>query len=102
MSARRKHSKEALKEALESSLSIAKALTKVGLVPAGGNYATVHNLIKEMNIDISHMTGMGWNRGDRLGLLAMNTIPLAKILIQDSTYTNTARLKKRLVDAGLS
>lgn len=70
-------------------------------MPAGGNYATVHKLIKELNIDISHLTGQGWSKGDRLGLAAMNTIPLEKILVKGSTYTNTARIKKRLVFAGL-
>lgn len=99
--ARKKHSKEALKQALETSPSIAQALIKVGLVPAGGNYATAHTLIKELNIDTSHMTGMGWNKGDRLGLRAMNTIPIEKILVENSTYRGgSCSLKNRLVKEG--
>lgn len=101
MAYRGKYHKEALKEALENSASIRQALFKAGIMPEGGNYATVHKLIKELNIDVSHMTGQGWNKGDKLGLAGMNTIPLEKILIKGSTYTHTARLKKSLVEAGL-
>ena len=101
MAYRGKYDKKALKEALENSTSIRQALFKVGIMPAGGNYATVHMLIKELNIDISHMTGRGWNKGDGLGLAAINTIPLEKILVKGSTYTNTSRLRKRIIDVGL-
>lgn len=101
MAYRGKYDKDVLKKALESSTSIRQALFKAGIMPAGGNYATVHRLIKELDIDISHMTGQGWNRGDKLGLVEMNTIPLERILVKDSTYTHTARLKRRLIEAGL-
>jgi HNH endonuclease len=104
MPARRKHSSEDLKKALESSQSIREALRKVGLVPAGGNYETAHRLIREMHIDISHMTGQGWNQGDHSRTLAMNrpTTPLEEVLVRDSAYRGgTHKLKQRLLSSGL-
>jgi hypothetical protein len=97
----RKYTKEALRDALATSYSIAQALRRVGLVPAGGNYATAHKLIKELRIDTSHMTGQGWNKEDVLGICGWNRKPLEKILVRGSTYTNTDRLKRRLIEAGL-
>lgn len=90
-----------LKEALESSRSVRQALIKVGLKPAGANYATIYKIIAEMNIDITHMTGQGWNKGDIMGLSKLNTRPLDEILVENSTYTNTNQIRKRLVSASL-
>lgn len=98
----RKYSKEHLKEAIETSLSIAQALRKVGLVPAGGNYATAHRLIRELKIDTTHMTGQGWNVADAARLLRRKTITLEEILVEDSEYRGgSALLKKRLIENGL-
>ncbi len=98
---RRKYPLEELKQALETSRSIRQALIKVGMKPEGANYTTIYKIIKEMNIDISHMTGQGWNRGDIMGLSRVNTKPLEEILVKDSTYTNTYNLKMRILAAGL-
>ena len=100
MTGRRKVTKGELKEALETSRSIRQALMKVGLKPAGGNYATANQLIKEFDIDTSHMFGKGWNRGDVLGLRKLNTKPLEDILVKDSTYSSSHGLRKRLIQAG--
>jgi Zn finger protein HypA/HybF involved in hydrogenase expression len=97
----RKYTKEEFKEAVETSLSIAQALRKVGLVPIGGNYATAHKLIEELEIDTSHMTGQGWNKGDVLGICGWNKRTLEEIMVQKSTYTNTHRLKERMIESGL-
>ena len=102
MANRRKCSKEEMKEALETSGSIRQALKKVGLVPAGGNYATVHHLIKDFGIDISHMIGQGWNIGDKAGLLRRDKIPLEEILVENSTYHGgSSLLKKDYLGTGL-
>ena len=97
----KKHSSLEIKEALETSRSIRQALKKVGLKPAGGNYATVHRLIRDLNIDTSHMKGQGWSRGVPSGIPSPNKISLDDILVKDSAYTNSHRLKKRLIDGGL-
>ena len=99
---RRKCTEEELKEALETSRSIAEALRKVGLAPAGGNYQTVHRVIEDLDIDTSHMIGQGWNIGDTAGLLKRDTIPLEEILVENSTYRGgSSFLKSRLVDSEL-
>ena len=76
MPASRKHDSEELKRAIETSSSIAQALRKVGLAPAGGNYATARRLIDKFSIDTSHINGQGWNINDCAGLLRRKTIPL--------------------------
>jgi len=101
MRGKKKVPDEALVEALKNSRSIRQALTKVGLAPYGGNYVRAHNLIVEFKLDTSHMTGQGWNRGDILGLAARNRIPLEDILLRNSTYSNTWRIRSRLIHAGL-
>ena len=101
MPGKRKRSRERLLEALKTSRSIRQALIKAGLAPAGGNYATAHMLIKEHRLDTSHMTGQGWNKGDVMGLLNRNTLPLEDILIEYSTYACTSSLRHRLVKEGL-
>ena len=61
--AHRKYSDRQFIEAVRRAKSIRQALTLLGLKEAGGNYATVHRRIKELNLDTSHMTGQIWNRG---------------------------------------
>ena len=60
---KRKWTDEQFISAVASSQSIAGVIKILGLIPAGGNYATVNNKIKELNLDTSHFTGKGWNVG---------------------------------------
>lgn len=86
--------------AVKSSLSYAEVIRKLNLIPAGGNYSTVKRKIKELNLDISHMTGQAWNKGDNFK--AINPItPLKDILIENSTFTNSNRLRIRLLNEGV-
>ena len=101
MTESRKYSQERLLEALKTSRSIRQALINAKLSPVGGNYHTAHKLIKQHSLDTSHMTGQGWNKGDILGLAKRNTIPLDDILVENSTYTCTSRLRNRLIKEGL-
>ena len=98
---KKKYPEEELVEAIRTSRSIRQALMKVGIAPYGGNYATVRMLIEKYHIDTSHMTGQGWNKGDILGLALFNTIPLEEILVEDSNYTNTSRIRTKLIASGL-
>ena len=94
-------SHEEIRSSLEKARSIYQALLELGIAPSSGNYARAREFIAESGIDVSHMTGQGWNRGDTLGLRILNTIPLERILVKDSTYTCTSLLRKRLISAGL-
>lgn len=53
------------KEAVKNSLSVAQVAQTLGIKPADGNYVTIKNKIKELNLDTSHFTGREWNVGNR-------------------------------------
>ena len=83
-----------------SSLSYAEVLRKLNLKAAGSNYNTVRRKISELGLDISHMTGQGWNTGTRYMPLKIPQ-PIEEILVNNSNYTNTSKLRKRLLKEGL-
>ena len=63
----KKYSKEQITEVINNSISIRQVIKKLGLIPAGGNYATVRRYIELYSIDISHFKGQGHNKGKKLG-----------------------------------
>ena len=88
-----------LMNAVESSHSIRNVIIKLGLVPAGGNYATVKNFIKKHDIDTSHFTGQGHNRGKTRdnGLKGGRRAKLlSEILVRNSFY-QSHKLRLRLI-----
>lgn len=68
------------------------------LKEAGGNYFQIRKYIQEYNIDTSHFTGMGWNKGMRG--IGKPQIPLEMILVSESSY-QSYKLKNRLFKVGL-
>lgn len=89
-----KRTKEELEKAAKKSFSIAGMCKYFGIKPCGGNYKTLNFEIKEYNIDISHFTGQGWNVG--LTFRPMKVCKLTDILIEDSSYRNSSKLKLKL------
>ena len=69
MSKKRKWTEAQFIDAVNSSLSYAQVLEKLGLKIAGSNYDTVKRKIKELNLDTSHMTGKAWNQGNRFKIV---------------------------------
>ena len=57
------------RQAVAESLSVRQALGRIGLVPAGGNYKTVHERVKKLGPDTAHFTGAGWHVGARFQML---------------------------------
>lgn len=53
--------------AVKNSTSIRQVLNKLGLKEAGGNYQSLHTLIKTLGLDITHFHGQAWNKGLRPG-----------------------------------
>ena len=53
------YSENDIRVAVKDSKSIAGVLRHLGLRPVGGNYKTIHHLIKEYELDTSHFTGQG-------------------------------------------
>ncbi len=92
----RKWDRKGLAEAVKKSYSYAQVMRSLDLVPAGGNYKLVKELIEEQKLDISHFKGQGWAKGKRnpknlekkdIGLYFENLQPV-----------QSHRLKQRLLD----
>ena len=60
---KKNYSVEDFKQAVADNVSVAGVLRQLGLRPLGGNYRTIHRMIKEYNLDTTHFTGQGWNVG---------------------------------------
>jgi hypothetical protein len=63
----RKYTKEQLIEAVQSSISIRQTLIKLNVAPSGGNYRVCKNYIIKLNLNVSHFTGQGHNKGKNFG-----------------------------------
>ena len=83
----------------KNSFSLAELCRQLGLRPVGGNYRTLKNKIKILNIDTSHFTGQGWNIG--LKFKPKSPILLDDILNGKVHYTSSDRLRKRLLSEGI-
>jgi len=90
---KQKYSIEDVRVAVKESVSIAEVLRRIGLRPVGGNYKTIHRLIKDEGMDTSHFTGQGWN----VGLKFNPKPPLSEdaIFVEDSNYRCSWRLRER-------
>ena len=84
---------EDVRKAVENSKSIASVLRFLGLRPVGGNYKTIHRLIKENQLDTSHFTGQGWNVG--LGFNPKPTLSDDIVFVKDSKYNCSWRIRER-------
>jgi len=94
----RKWTKEDLVKAAKESRSIRQVISKIGLIPAGGNYQQVKRYLLEYGIDTSHFRGQGWLKG--LNITTRPPIKLSKILVKNSSY-QAYKLKLRLFKEGL-
>ncbi len=83
---------------VQRSSSYRQVIQKLGLIPAGGNYAQVKKYIQLFKIDISHFKGKAWNKGKKGG--GVFKYNLEEILIKDSSY-QSYKLKNRLFLSGL-
>lgn len=98
MSKKRSWTIEQLQEAVSGSFSYRQVIKKLGLIPAGGNYAQLRKYIEEHKFDTTHFKGRGWNAG--LTGIGKPIIPLESILVEGSTF-QSYKLKARLFKAGL-
>ena len=100
MGSKRKWTDEQLIIAVKDNLSYVGTMVQLGLKPAGGNYSSIKRRISELNLDISHFTGKGWNQGERYRPIK-EAIPLNEVLIENSTWVSTDKLRKRLLKEGI-
>jgi len=94
------YNKEKIETIVKENKSIAECLRKLSLRPAGGNYKWFKSFVKQHNIDISHFTGKGWSFGKSLGI-TNRALPLNLILVENSTYSSSNHLRKRLIKEGI-
>lgn len=87
------YTKEDVIKAVAENKSIAGVLRQLNLRPLGGNYKTVHRLIKEYGLKTSHFTGQGWNVG--LGFKPKQAINDEEIYVENSDYRCSWRLRER-------
>jgi hypothetical protein len=87
-------------QVVAESLSVRQVLERIGLVPAGGNYKTVHARIKQLALDTSHFTGAGWNVGVRYKAFGRKAT-LEEILVENSAYAFAHGLRGRLLKEGI-
>lgn len=93
---RRSYTPEQFQKAWETSLSLRQVALKLGKNGDGNIYYILRSAAQDLGLTEDHMIK------DRLELARkVATIPLIEILVEDSTYTNTDRLRKRLIAAGL-
>lgn len=88
---------ELVRSAVKQAWSIAGALRHLGLPAVGGNYARMHQAIREHELDTSHWTGKGHLRGKCNP--HVKRLDLASVLVPNSNY-NSNRLRKRLIREG--
>lgn len=98
MPSRRSWTDEQLIEAVKTSASVRQVISKLGLIPAGGNYAQVNVRISTLNLDKEHFTGRGWNKGKTYHTRARP--PINNLLVKGSAI-QSYKLKKRLYEEGL-
>lgn len=98
--AKRKYDVDLLKNLVKSSTTFSEVCRGFGIKESGGNIRTIRRRIIENNINITHFNGKGWNKGERY-IFNGKKKTLNEILVKDSTYKNTHRLKLRLVDEGI-
>lgn len=96
---KRRYTDNQLIHAVETSVTKAEILSKLNLKPNGGNYNCLDAHIARLNLNTSHILGRAVQRVYRGGGTPKKSYN--EILIKESLYTNSGRLKKRLVDDGL-
>ena len=87
-----KYTEEQLREAIKTSTSKRQVLLKLGVKAAGGNYQVLGRAIEFFNLDTSHFTGQGWNKGKSLGFKR----PLEDYL-SNKFSIHSDRLRRRLI-----
>ena len=102
MSKKRKWADEQLVYAVKEEESYSGVLKRLGLKMSGGSHALVKLRIRQLELNTSHFKGRGWCYGKKHTSFVKKhvEIPLGKILVKDSTYQNTHRLKLRLIREG--
>ena len=96
---KRKYTQEEFIQAWLSSKTIGEVAKKLGCNQSGGGYVVLRAAAQELKLPADHMINYGLNAGPSYN--RFKPIPLSAILVENSAYTNIARLKIRLLRDGL-
>jgi len=92
--AKPKHRAAEIAAAVRESHSFAGALRRLNLRVAGGNYPTLKQAIRDMNLDVSHWTGQGHRKGSTVPVVRPR--PLS-VLLRPNTPVSSSKFRKRLI-----
>lgn len=98
MVTKRKWNIKQLKLAVKNSHSTRDVISRLGLIPAGGNYVQIGRAISENNLDTAHFTGKAWKKNRTFDFVPRKK--LEDILVKGSTF-QSFKLKKRLFAEGI-
>ena len=96
---RSSYTKEDFIEAVKNSISIASALSKLKIKPTGGNYRLFQQRARVLDLDLSHFKGRGYLKGKTHDWNVVRDFE--DVLVENSDYSNTVSLKRRLLKAEL-
>jgi hypothetical protein len=96
---RRSWTDDDLRAAVAANDTMSGVLRTLGYAPSGGMHRYLRTMVTALGIDTSHFVGRSWAKGRRVGPIRRR--PLAEVLVERSDYTNSARLRERLVAEGL-
>ena len=100
MGARRTWTDEDLTNAVLLARSYAEVITKLGLHQGGGTHQHIKLDMRRLGLQFAHRNSHAWMR-DAGANTGGRPMPLSEILVADSNYTSSGRLRGRLIRAGL-
>jgi hypothetical protein len=88
---------EQLQQAVANSFSFSNVLRELGIKQAGGSQTHITNRIKLLDIDTSHFTGQGWNKGT---VSTQRKTALELLVIRDPNQPKlkTSQLRRSLLE----
>ena len=95
----RRYTDDQLRTALKESRSIFEMLPKLGLSKSGGNHRLVKLRVAKLGLDTSHLLGRYHMKGKHHDWAPKR--PFKDILVENSDYTGSTHLKRRLLKEGL-
>jgi hypothetical protein len=95
----RKYTDQQFIDAVKNNFSVRNVLKELGVAPTGGSYKLFYSRVKKLNLTINHFTGQGHLK-NKTHNWSVKT-PIEEVLVEDSTYSNTSFLNKRLIKEGL-
>lgn len=91
---------EELRTIVAASSTFAEVQRTLGYRPSGGVHRYLRGEISRVGASTEHFRGQAWAQGRRRP--ARGPVqPLDAILVRDSTYGNSSRLRERLIASGL-